>query len=98
MHGRLFCMLFAVTFGGAFLDVFLLMTSMMAAPTTPDPANSQIVPLDDHGVIHYITPLQNTLFFYVLFPTVLVFLSISAWIFLSEKFQALFNGKKNLSP
>jgi hypothetical protein len=91
-------MLFAFTFGGTFFDVFSLMRSMMAAPIAADPAISHVVPLSDHGVIHYITPLQNTLFFYVLFPTVLVVLSVGLWIFLGEKIQALFCGDENLSP
>jgi hypothetical protein len=91
-------MLFAFTFGGTFFDVFLLMKSMMTAPIAADPATSHVVPLSDHGVIHYITPLQNTLFFYMLFPTVLVVLSVGLWIFLGEKIQALFCGDKNLFP
>ena len=98
MGDRTFCFLFAVTFGVATLDTFLLMRSMQAAPTIADVATSHVVPLSDHGVIHYITPLQSTLFFYALFPTVLVILLIGARIFLRDGIEMLSNREKNSNP
>jgi len=71
-----------------------LMNAMMVAPTVSDASTFHIVPLDDHGTTHYITPLQNTLFFYVLFPVVLIIVLIGLRNFLSDKIRMLFTGEK----
>ncbi len=89
MRDRLFCALFAVTFSGAWLDGLLLMHRMMLAPSVAEPATSHIVPLNDRGTIHYITPLENTLFFYLLFPVIIVLVVIGLRIFLWDEIHTL---------
>jgi hypothetical protein len=84
---RAFSLLFALTLGGTFVELAFLMNAMQSAPTIPDAATAHVVPLSDHGLIHYITPLQNTLFFWVLFPTTAVVISVGLFIFLADKFK-----------
>jgi Na+(H+)/acetate symporter ActP len=45
---------------GAIMITWLgLMYSLVTAPLSPNPSTQNIIPFNNHGTIHFITPLQD---------------------------------------
>jgi hypothetical protein len=49
--------------GGTLAAWFWLIGDIESAPKAVDVSTSHVVPFNDHGIIHYITPQQNLLLY-----------------------------------
>jgi hypothetical protein len=58
-----------------------------------DPSTSHVVPINDHGTTHYITPLQNSLTL-MLVPIVIVVILVGLGVVWSNDIELLLRQRK----
>ena len=92
MRDRMAITMFVAAFCGMIFEVAYLMNSMQAAPTAADPMTRHIVPFMSHGVTYYVTPMEKSLFCYIL-PPIVIFLVITGLYFVfADRIETHFKG------
>jgi hypothetical protein len=90
---RFLCLIFALTLGGGVVDIAILFRAEQSAPTVSDPSTSHVVPMNDHGTTHYITPLQNTLTL-MLIPIMAVVILVGLGVVWSDDIELFLRQRK----
>jgi hypothetical protein len=91
---RIVISLWVAAFCGVFFEMMYLMGNMQSAPTTADPSTAHIVPFMSHGVIFYVTPVENVLFCYVIPPIVLFLLLTGLYFAFADRIKTEFGEGK----